>query len=270
MGKNIKKNKKKFLISILINCYNAEKTIKKTIHSALNQTYKKIELIVIDDASTDNTVNIIKNFKNSKIKIFENKKHKGLGKCRIEAQNMIKGRYVAILDADDIWEKNKILEQSNILNKYREISFVSTWFKLIDEKNNVISEENKDLNNENIINYICENNVFAHSSLMYRTSLAKKIGWYSKNLEYAQDFDLTIRFLKKNKFFLIKKFFTKIRVSNLAMSLNKKYLHIISKEKIILLKKIRKNFSLNLINNLKNFKSIFFEYTKLIFIFFQK
>jgi len=277
MGKKIKKNKKifikdkqKFLISVLINCYNAEETIKKTILSALNQTYKKIELIIVDDASTDNTVNIIKSFRNNKISLFQNKKHLGLGSSRILAQKLIKGKYVAVLDADDVWEKNKIFEQYKILNKNKRIAFISTWFKIIDEKNKTVSYENKIASNKNIIDHICEKNIFAHSSIIYKKDLAKKYGWYSKNLEYSQDFDLIIKFLKKNDFFLIKKFLTKIRVSDLNMSSDKEYLYIRSKEKIILLKKIRKNFRLNFINKVKNLKSIIYEYIKLtlVYVFF--
>jgi len=274
MGKKNKKDKKNFkqknLVSILINCYNAEKTIKKTIISALNQTYKKIDLLIIDDASTDNTIKIIKGFKNNKIRLIENKKHLGLGKSRIKAQKNIKGKYVAILDADDIWEKNKILEQIKILDENKKLAFVSTWFKFINENNLTISEEKKDLSNKNILNYICEKNVFAHSSIIYRKILAKRIGWYSNYLEYAQDFDLTIKFLQKNNFFLIKKFLTKVRITKLNMSLDKKYLYIRSKEKIIILKKIRKGFKLNFINSFKNLRAITYEYIKIIYFFLKK
>ena len=65
---------------------------------------------MLDDASTDSTINIIKNFKDKRIKVYRNKKNLGLGKSRIKAQKYLKGKYISILDADDFFEK-KIQEQ---------------------------------------------------------------------------------------------------------------------------------------------------------------
>ena len=82
--------RKKPKVSILLNCYNEERFIKRSIKSVVNQTFKNWELVVWDDASTDNTVKIIKQFKDKRIKLFRNKKNLGLGKSRIRAQNYLK------------------------------------------------------------------------------------------------------------------------------------------------------------------------------------
>ena len=79
----MKKNKKKPLVSILMNCYNVEKFIHKSIKSILLQSYKNFELIIFDDASKDQTLKVIKSFKDKRIKFFKNKKHLGLGKSRM-------------------------------------------------------------------------------------------------------------------------------------------------------------------------------------------
>ena len=89
------------LVTVLINCRNEEKFISRSIKSVLSQTHKNLELLIWDDASDDNTAKVIKSFKDSRVKYFKNKKHKGLGFSRCEAQNQIKGELVAILDADD-------------------------------------------------------------------------------------------------------------------------------------------------------------------------
>ena len=94
-------------VSILLNCFNEEKFIKRALKSILNQTYKNWKLIIWDDASTDNTIKIIKLFKDKRIKLFRNKKNLGLGKSRIKAQKYLKGEYISILDADDFFEKKK-------------------------------------------------------------------------------------------------------------------------------------------------------------------
>ena len=95
-------------ISVLMNCYNSENFIFDSINSLILQTYKDWELVVWDDASTDNTLNIVKAIKDNRIRIFENKKHKGLGPSRLSAQKVLRGDYISILDSDDLYENNKL------------------------------------------------------------------------------------------------------------------------------------------------------------------
>ena len=82
----MKKNKKTPLVTVLMNCYNVEKFIHRAIKSVLQQSYRYLELIILDDASKDKTVEIIKSFKDKRIRLFVNKKHLGLGPSRIKAQ----------------------------------------------------------------------------------------------------------------------------------------------------------------------------------------
>ena len=122
------------IVSILINCFNEEKFIYRSLKSVINQTFKNWECVVLDDASTDSTINIIKNFKDKRIKVYRNKKNLGLGKSRIKAQKYLKGKYISILDADDFFEKKKIQEQVRILNKYPNVGLISSWTNVLDLK----------------------------------------------------------------------------------------------------------------------------------------
>ena len=92
-------------ISIILPNFNSEKYIKTTIKSILNQTFKKWELIIVDDNSNKNTLNILKNLKNKKIKIIFLKRNKGVAYCRNLAIKKSSGEYLAFLDSDDIWNK---------------------------------------------------------------------------------------------------------------------------------------------------------------------
>lgn len=254
------------IVSILMNCFNAEKFIKKSIKSALNQTFKNFELVIWDDASTDKTVKIIKSFKTKKIRFFFNKSHMGLGKSRILAQKYLKGKYVSILDADDIWEKNKIEIQIKEFLKKKNLCLVASWYKLIDENNVTFSYNNKNYYKFNFLKHICADNIFGHSTILYKKSLAKKVGWYDRELEYAQDYDLTTKLLKINDFRLIPSYLAKIRIYNNSMTFNQKLRFIIIKEKIIVLKKIYKLYNLNLYLKFKVFKSILKQKIKLFFL----
>lgn len=104
-------------VSIIIPNFNNEKTIKKTIDSILNSTYKNIEVLIIDDCSTDKTLEIIKNnYKDSRVKIFENKVNKGTYYCRNKGVLNAKGNYILFVDGDDFISREKIRLDVNFLD----------------------------------------------------------------------------------------------------------------------------------------------------------
>ena len=237
--------RKKPKVSILLNCYNEERFIKRSIKSVVNQTFKNWELVVWDDASTDNTVKIIKQFKDKRIKLFRNKKNLGLGKSRIRAQKLLRGEYVAILDADDFFEKKKIQEQVQILNNHKNVGLTSTWTKIQDLNGNQVKKFESIKKNSEIKKNLIFVNSLPHSSIMYRTNLAKKVGWYSKLYNYAQDYDLTLKILKNSDFYLIKKNLTNCTTLGKNMSSVDKYKYIAIKETIHILNKNKKNYYLS-------------------------
>lgn len=102
------------LVSIIIPCYNAEKYIAETISSALAQTYQPIEIIVIDDGSSDKSLNVVRQFSSGHIFIYQ-QKNSGASIARNKGLEMAKGKYIQFLDADDIISPNKIEVQVNIL-----------------------------------------------------------------------------------------------------------------------------------------------------------
>ena len=104
------------LVSVIMNCYNGEKYLKKSIKSILKQSYKNWELIFFDNCSTDKSKYIFKSFKDKRIKYFKSKKKINLGLARKLALSKAKGYYIAFLDVDDLWEKNKLEFQLNLFN----------------------------------------------------------------------------------------------------------------------------------------------------------
>jgi len=237
--------KKKNLITILINSYNGEKTIQKAIKSVLVQTYKNYEILIIDDASTDNTVKQIKKFKNKKIRLYINNKNIGLGKSRISAQSKIRGEYVCILDQDDVWNKNKLKAQLKFFLNNKKIGLVATGYKLVDENNRKIPLENKYYHMKNFQNYLSYKNIFGNSTIMYKKIYAKSVGWYSPKFTYAQDYDLTVKLLAKYQFIFLKNFFVKISVNSKSMTNSDIFWLDKVNENIIILKKIRNIYNLN-------------------------
>ena len=125
---------KEELISIIIPVYNAEKYILETIKTIKNQTYKNWEAIFVDDCSEDKSIEIIKKQLSTNIKLLTLKKHSGTAIARNEGIKIANGKYLAFLDADDLWDKEK-LEKQILFMKENNYAFTYTAFKYVNENN---------------------------------------------------------------------------------------------------------------------------------------
>ena len=125
------------LVSILTPTYNIEKFIRSTIESAQNQSYTNWEMILVDDASADNTVAIIEEFvkKDSRIKLFKLPENRGNGFARNAALEKATGKYIAYLDADDLWFPEKLEKQIQFL-KANNLHFTFSFYDSINEEGN--------------------------------------------------------------------------------------------------------------------------------------
>ena len=125
------------LVSIIIPTYNCEKFIGKTLQSVLNQSYSNWEIILVDDASTDNTVTIIKEFAqdDNRIKLTRLENNSGNGFARNIALQNASGRYIAFLDADDLWAPLKLEKQISFLQSHK-LPFTFSFYDCIDEQGN--------------------------------------------------------------------------------------------------------------------------------------
>ncbi|EEI50021.1 glycosyltransferase family 2 protein [Proteus mirabilis] len=103
--------KKDYLVSIIMPCFNSEKYISEAIESVLKQTYSNFELIIIDDNSTDSTLKIINSFRDNRITIISFDENQGAGVARNKGIEVANGRFIAFLDSDDLWSKNKLEAQ---------------------------------------------------------------------------------------------------------------------------------------------------------------
>ena len=130
-------DKKKPLVSVIIPLYNAEKYISETIESVINQTYENWELLVVDDCSTDNSREIVKSFKqkDSRIRLIESEiNFGGPARPRNIGIDNSQGEYIAFLDADDVWLKNKLEIQLNLLIENNNFDLLDANAYTIDEK----------------------------------------------------------------------------------------------------------------------------------------
>lgn len=252
-------------ISVLMTVYNAEKYVANSVQSILLQKYKNFELIIIDDLSTDRSVNILKKIKDKRIKFYSLKKKLGRTKALNFALSKSNSNIIAIQDADDVSHKDRFAQCMDILTKNKNIGLVATDFRIIDKNGNILSQSEKYLKINKIkrLKFI---NTIAHSSIIFQRNKLKNCV-YNESYVYAQDYELILRFLKYSKIKLLKNNLLKIRTHSENMSNDKIYSTIIIKENLRLL-----NFSsnkLNLSTREKNY--ILFmkikNYFKLVFIY---
>ncbi len=192
-----------YKISIVVSVYNADKTITNMIDSVLNQTYKNFELILINDGSTDNSLNIIKQYykEDSRIVIID-KENSGLTKSLNIGLKKAQGKYIARLDADDVWLPSKLQKQVAFLEDNIEYALLGTAYNEIDDNGKVIYNKQRTrrlFSYADIIGNIEKLNPFFHSSVLFRRELLETIGFYNEKFQYTQDYEYWIRIVSKNK-----------------------------------------------------------------------
>ncbi|WP_293297035.1 glycosyltransferase [Pedobacter sp. UBA4863] len=192
------------LVSVIIPLYNAEKYISETIESVLNQTYQNIEIIIIDDGSTDNSLALAKSYENSKIKVFS-QDNKGVSSARNFGISIAKGDYIQFLDADDLIAPSKIELQIEYFISNPLATFVcSKWmrFKNINKPNNSNLTKILTPKIENLpINFIATSNFIPlMCGLIKRTTIAKTNG-FDKKMTHIEDVNFLIRLYKADQNF---------------------------------------------------------------------
>ncbi len=184
------------LISIITPVYNAEKHIAATIETVLNQTYQNWELFIIDDVSTDNSINIIKKYmeKDGRIKLIQLRSNSGAAIARNKGIELANGRYIAFLDSDDLWKEEKLEKQITYMKK-NNIAFSYTAYEVIDATGNKL---NKVINVPIKMDYhqYLKNTIIQTVTVMIDTQTTGKV--YMPNLRRRQDFVTWLSILKRD------------------------------------------------------------------------
>lgn len=177
-------------VSVIMPLFNANKYIYKTIHSILNQTYPDFELIIIDDKSLDNSVDIVNSIKDKRIKLYMNEKNMGIAYTRNRALDLCNGEYIAIMDDDDIAPDYRFKDEVEFLNGNKEIDIVAGNTCFIDENDKVTGMGERVIRNPELIKaYLMLGNVFGNSTAMVRKNFIRKYNIHYKNNMYgAEDY----------------------------------------------------------------------------------
>ena len=190
----------KYFVSIIVPTYNRAQLLKETIYSLLAQTYTNFEIIIVSDASTDDTRNVVVNFKDERIRFFELPSNLRLpSRVRNFGASKAEGDLIAFCDDDDLWLPNKLLVQIDQLTDNPKLNLISSRASLfpgyerilgyIQFRNNVVSYED-----------LLKDNTIVTSSVLMRTSMFRALGGFDESitLHIGEDWDLWLRVLRQH------------------------------------------------------------------------
>lgn len=184
------------LVTIIMPVYNAAHYLREAIDSILKQTYKNFEFIIIDDASCDNSVEIIKSYSDNRIKLIRNKVNLKQPITRNKGLKLASGRYIANMDADDISLPERIAKQVDFMEKHQDVDICGTYIKCFGGKIKRVPVS--PVKSREIAVWSVIDSPLAHPTVMFRASSIKKYDvWYDSNFKYAQDFELWSRLVLK-------------------------------------------------------------------------
>jgi glycosyltransferase involved in cell wall biosynthesis len=171
------------LVSVVMSVFNAEKYLREAIESVLAQTFTNYEFIIINDGSTDSSMDIIGGYNDARIKIIT-QENKGLSSALNAGIKIASGKYIARLDADDIALSNRMQIQVNFMEQNPEVVLSGSNAYVIDSGGEYLYTSNMPLNEEQILKCLRNTSPFYHSSVIYRKEVFDKCGGYNEKIRH--------------------------------------------------------------------------------------
>lgn len=193
------------LVSVCINAYNSADVIGETLESVLNQTYKNLQIIIVDDCSTDNTAEIVKSYDDDRIELYTLPKNFNISNANNECLHRAKGEYIAHIDSDDIWAEDKIEKQIKFLEENPQYGACFTHATLIDKTGRIFASgelpeafltlfDRENMTQAGFVRrFYDHSNFLCHSSVVMRMSVYEKLGDHDLTLNKLHDYDYWIR-----------------------------------------------------------------------------
>ena len=190
------------LISVVMAFYNAELYIDESIQSILNQSFRNFELILINDGSTDKSIQLVKNYNDERIRLI-NSTHDYIASLNL-GMDYSRGKYIARMDADDMMHPDRLFVQYCVMERMAEIDIVSSWCTLFNDKTKKTSIFKKSSGriNDPLVSLL-DCNLFTHSSMILRTDFVRKAHLKYCNYPYAEDYKICLEAAKMGAKFYI-------------------------------------------------------------------
>lgn len=183
-------------VSVIMSVYNGERFLREAVESILNQTFTDFEFIIVNDGSTDGTLEILESYRDERI-ILINQDNMGLTKALNNGFALAKGKYVARQDADDLSKPTRLEKQVAFMEDNQAVGLLSTRFEFIDQDGQVTGPCYVVLDNKLLQARLIDINQFCHGAAMIRKEALLEVGAFREFFKYAQDHDLWLRIAEK-------------------------------------------------------------------------
>jgi len=220
------------IVSVFMAAYNAEEFIEGSINSILNQSFKDFELIIVNDGSTDQTVAIVEQIKDPRIKLVHNPKNIGLQATRNRLLDLATGKYIAILDSDDIASTDRLETQVSFLENHSNIALCGGHADVIDENHQFTGIRYIQPCDETLETFMLFGNPFINSTVLFRTEVFLELKGY-RDYAPAEDFDLFVRIAANHKIANLDKTLVKYRIHQSNVSKTENHLQLKNENRIL-------------------------------------
>lgn len=196
------------LVSVIIPTYNREKMVGNAIKSVLNQTYKNIEVIVVDDGSKDNTQEVIKSIGDNRIRYIRLEKNGGVSRARNIGINEAKGSFIAFQDSDDVWYTNKLYEEMKEMQSDENCQMVFCKYECKTGIYRVVPAEDNfslDIGKDGLLKSLLGGNKIGMPTVLLKREILKKTGVFNETLCTLEDWELFLRITREGKVRFLKK-----------------------------------------------------------------
>lgn len=208
------------LISVVVPAFNSEKTIRETIDSVLNQTWKNLELIVINDGSQDSTLDIINSIKDPRLMVFTYT-NAGVAASRNRGSSLAQGEFISFIDADDLWTTDKLETQLKALQNNPQAAVAYSWTDHIDENSQFIRTGAQYIVSGNVYAELLISNFVANgSNVLIRTEALQEVGDFDQSFTPAEDWDMYLRLASRYHFIAVPSPQVLYRITNTSASSN--------------------------------------------------
>jgi len=186
-------------VSVVMGVYNGGRFLREAVESILGQTFEDFEFLIINDASTDDSAEIMEHFSDPRIRIYENSRNEGLTRCLIKGCNEARGKYIARMDADDISYPMRFEKQVAFLEGHQEYAVIGTQCHFLDDIGKVRAISAYFCTDEELKQDVWRRAPFAHGATMFVREHIMEFGGYRELFRYAQDYDLWLRVMERCK-----------------------------------------------------------------------
>ena len=188
------------LVTVLMSAQNSEQYIGEAIQSVLDQTFRDFEFIIIDDGSTDNTLKIIRQFDDPRIRVIKNPENWGIPKSLNGGLSVCRGKYIARMDSDDVCFPNRLETQVNYLESHPDIGVLGSEVKVIGQDGQIHNRTRNILTDPYLIKFwLLFDTVINNPTTLIKKEFLDRVGGYNPAFKYAEDYELWTRLVKITK-----------------------------------------------------------------------